>query len=512
MLASGSTAAAPVSAARSSGGAIRFGLEAETTGGFCIPQAQLTPAGIQVAAALYDTLTAPNTDGEYVPNLAEEVTPNADFTEWTIRLRDGISFHNGERFDADAVAKNFDAWKRGRLFQFSFSNMGNVTKVDDLTLRIAMTTPWAAFPAYLFSQGRAGIVAPAQLDDPECASHPIGTGPFRFESWRVNEALTVVKNPDYWKHTTNGRALPCLDKITFVPVPDSATRQTQLIGRDLDILQTFSAQAIDQLEDASGIDVVYDAKGNRETRYYLVNAAKPPFDDPQARLALAYALDPEAINRIRNKGFFDLAHGIIDSNSPGYLKRGTFPEHDLKRARRLVEQVKAAHDGAFDVTFATTTDSDNVAEGELLVSQARAAGMDATMTNFDQSSSVNQLLAGSFSVVLMRNFHSDPAYGDFGNYIWFSKGSLVNFSRFDDPNVQRALDAGRVSVDPATLVSAYEDFSRAMEDGLYAIPAWYNTRALASRGLRGQSGAPLPDGSKPLAVAGRFPVDALCEG
>ena len=116
-----------------------------------------------------------------------------------------------------------------------------------------------------------------------------------------------------------------------------------------------------------------------------------------------------------------------------------------------------------------------------LVAQANNAGMHATLTTFDQSSGVNQLLAGEFSVALVRNFHSDPAYGDTGSYIWFSKGSPLNFSKFDDSNVQAALDAGRFSpLMSRRSKKAYEDFSRAK---------W---RTASTQSLRGTTPAPSP--------------------
>jgi len=296
-----------------------------------------------------------------------------------------------------------------------------------------------------------------------------------------------------------------------VPVPDSPTRDTQLQGGQLDIMHTSSASSIDGLKSTSGIDMVYDQKGNRETRYYQINASKPPFNDPNARLALGYALNPKEINQIRNKGLFTLATQTMDSNSPGYLKKSGYPQYNLKKAKQLVSQVKAANGGSFDVTFLTTNDSDNAAEGQLLIEQANAAGMNAKLVQVDQSSLVNELLGGNFSVTLVRNFHSDAAFGDVANYVWWSKGSPVNFSKFDDPNVQAALDAGRTSTDPAALQQAYTSFNKAMAAGVYVVPAWYSTWALASKGITGQGGAPLPDGSKALVLNGRFPVETLAK-
>jgi peptide/nickel transport system substrate-binding protein len=507
------TGVAPAGAQKS-GGDLRFGVEAESTGGFCLSQAQLVTSGKQIVAALYDTLMAPNTKGEYVPNLAESVTPNATFNEWTIKLRPNIKFHDGTPLNADAVKQNIDAWKTGRLFTFVYNNMGDVTKVDDLTVKVTTKTPWKAFPAYLYLEGRAGIMAPAQLANPAtCPTNMIGTGPFKLNSpsdWKVNESMKVVKNPDYWKKDAKGKALPCANSITFVPIPDSPTRDTQLLGGQLDLMHTSSSQSIDKLASQSGVTMVREKPGNRETRIYQINATKAPFNMPEARQALAYAIDAKTINQIRNKGLNTLTHQTMDSNSPGYLKNNGFPTYNLKKAQDLVTKVKAANGGTFDVTLLTTTDSDNSAEAQLIIEQLNKAGMNAKVNQVDQSSLVNDLLGGNFSVTLVRNFYSDPAYGDASNYIWFSKGP-INFSKFDDPAVQAALDAGRVATDDAALAKAYQDFNKAMAQGVYNVPAWYSEWALVSKGVKGQGGAPLPDGSKPLTLNGRFPVDTLCK-
>ena len=495
------------------GGEVRFGLEAETTGGYCIPQAQFAISGIQVVASVYDTLTAPNTKGEYVPNLAESITPNADFTEWTIKARSGITFHDGTPFNADAIVANLEAWRKGRLFVFVYSNIASVDKVDDMTVKVTTKVPWAAFPAYLYLVGRAGIAAPAQLANADtCATNLIGTGPFKLNSpgdWKVNESLTVVKNPSYWKKDSKGKQLPYLDKIVFVPVADGPSRQTQLEGGQLDLMHTSSAQIIDALKSVDGITETVEPDGNRDVRYYLLNTAKAPFNNPDARQAVAMAINVPEINTIRNKGQFDVATSIIDSKAQGYLKNAGLPKYNLKKAQALVEKVKAA-DGSFDVTLLTTNDSENLGEAQLIAEQLSKAGINASISQVDQSALINDALAGKFSVMLWRNFHSDPQFGDAANYVWWSAGSPVNFGKIDDPTMQAALDTGRSALDDSTANTAYEDFNKAMMTAPYVVPAWFVNWTIASKSsVKGQLGAPLPDGSKPKFMYGRIPVDGL---
>ncbi len=117
MLLVGSAAATPrtakAAAGPKEGGSITYGLEAETGGGWCPTSERLAASGIEVGAAIYDTLIVPNDKNEIVPYLAKSVDPNADYTQWTITLRDGIKFHDGTPLDADAVKANIDAWRKG---------------------------------------------------------------------------------------------------------------------------------------------------------------------------------------------------------------------------------------------------------------------------------------------------------------------------------------------------------------------------------------------------------------
>ena len=222
------------------GGKVVYGLEAETTDGWCLPEAQLAIAGIMVADAIYDTLTRPNAEGTYEPWLAESVEPNDDYTEWTITLRDGVTFHDGTDLTAEVVKNNLDAY-RGQyptrnplLFIFDFANIASVDVVDPLTVSVTMNEPWVAFDAYLYGSGRVGIMAQAQLDDTQsCDRNLIGTGPFMLTDWVPNQHFQAEKNPDYWATDADGNQLPYLDEIEFRPIVEVEQRENALhVRRD----------------------------------------------------------------------------------------------------------------------------------------------------------------------------------------------------------------------------------------------------------------------------------------
>jgi peptide/nickel transport system substrate-binding protein len=125
------------------GGQLVYGLEAEVSAkGYCLPEAELAISGMQVAKSLYDTLTVPDAQGEYVPFLAKAIDHDKTYKEWTITLRPGIVFHDGSKLDATVVKNNLDAYRGqypGRsplLFTFVLDNIASVDTINELTVRV----------------------------------------------------------------------------------------------------------------------------------------------------------------------------------------------------------------------------------------------------------------------------------------------------------------------------------------------------------------------------------------
>jgi len=501
------------------GGTLTFGLEAETTN-YCLSSAQLAISGIQVVAAVYDTLTVPDAKGKAVPYLAKSFEPNADFTEWTITLRDGVKFHDGTPLDAAALKLNMDSWRGapgapnvGPLLPFVFQNVTDVQIVDPLTVKVVLDTPVADFDMGLYGVGRFGIMAPAQLNaGSDCATKMIGTGPFKLESYKQNEATTVVRNPDYWQ-----KGYPKVDRIRFVPVVDGAARVTQLQGGELDLMHTSGALQIDSLRSLGDqVKLLEQKPGLREIRYYFLLSDKPPFDDPDARAAFATAIDRAKINQIRNKGIFEVANGLMDRFAPGYLKNAGYPKYNLKKAKALVAKVKAKT-GSFKVILGTTSDPDNSAEAQLVKEQLEQAGIDAEIAQFDQATLINRALARSIDVLFWRNLHGGfREHNNADTYVWFANkdtGNILNFAGFNDPTTQGLLEQGRGESDLAQVRKTYQDFNRAIAEGGYLLPMWFVNWTIGAQPDVTIGFPPLPDGEgKPAFLYGRIPVLGLRKG
>jgi peptide/nickel transport system substrate-binding protein len=516
------------------GGSLTYGLEAETLGGFCPPTAQLAAGGIQVFQALYDTLTVPNDKGEYVPYLAKSVDHNPDYTQWTIVLRDGITFHDGEPFNADAVKLNLDRFRNGVLFQFVFPQVQDISVVDPMTVRVTTKVPWIAFPASLWSTGRLGMAAPAQLnDDSTCPRNPIGTGPFKFQEWVPNDHLTVTKNENYWQKDKDGNKLPYLDQLTFRPVVDVSQRVNGLKGGDLDIIHLTDGQQITGLRNDAKAGTVKMLETDRaaEISHTMLNAGKPPFNNLNARLAVAYASDRNALNQLNNNEVSQTWDQPYAPQTLGYQPDPGFPKYDPKKAEDYVNKYKQ-ETGASELHF--TLDSTPDPNTQQLAAAVKAQvekipGISVEIRPpIEQTQYINFALgggdAGQYDAILWRNFPGgDP---DTLTVWWKSQlpnaqGELtrntINFGRINNPKIDQDLTEARSEADQAKRKALYEDIGKEFAKNAYNIWGWLTLWAFpAKTSLNGLTGPDLPGpnaagdgGSRGVPIASVEPVIGL---
>ena len=482
------------------GGRIVYGLEAESSGGWCLPEAQLAISGIQVARTIYDPLTIPNENGEYVPYLAESVTPNATYDEWTVVLRDGVKFHDGTDLTAEVVKNNLDAFRgkyEGRsplLFLFVFENIESVDVAGPLTVTITTKTPWVSLPAYLYFNGRFGVLAQAQLDDPDhCDTNLVGTGPFKLEEWKTNDHLTAVKNADYWRE-----GLPYLDEIEYRPIIEGTQRVNAVESGEIDIMHTSSSLSIDDLRDIaeSGDLALTEYDQFAEVGYTMLNVSKPPFDNINARLALAHADDRDLEIEVRAAGIPQKASGPFGPGGMGYLEDTGYPEFDLDKAKEYVAKYEEETGEKLTFTYNTGTDATGIESAQFWIEMVEKAGIEVEMKTVEQSALISDALAGNFQATGWRNHPGgDP---DTEN-LWWKSTSAVNFGRISDPEIDRLLEAGRGEPDPEKRVQIYEDLNRRFAEQVYNLwGSWTLWAIAADPGVHGILGADLPDGSKPL--------------
>ena len=492
------------------GGTLIYGVEAESTAGFCLSSAQLAISGMLAVRAFYDTLTVPNNDGGYSPYLAQSVEPNADYTEWTITLREGIKFHDGSDLDATVVKNNLDAYRgtyEGRpslLFSFVLQELADVTVVDDLTVKVTAARPWVSFPAFLFSSSRLGIMAQAQLDAPEdgCSNKPIGTGPFKFVSWTKNQKLVGERNEAYWQIAPDGEPYPYVDGIELRPSPDSTVRAQSVESGAFNIIHTSDGEKISaqfrELRDDGKVNMLV-SEDTAEVAFIQLNNTIPPFNDVRMRQALAMASDRADVNRRVNAGLPTVAEGPFSPDSMAFLEDPGFPKFDVAAAKQLIAEYLADTPGAeASFTIASTTDPAVKRIAELIQQRATAVGIDVKIETIEQANLIDRAIARDYQAMVFRNYPGgDPDL----NYVWwYGKGNPVNFGGWDDPELNDLLDAGRSEPDPAKRKAIYQDVNRRMATQVFGMWAWFTPWAVVTAPeVHNIFGPPLPgeDPSQP---------------
>lgn len=486
------------------GGSVTYALEAETTGGWCLPEGQLAIAGILVARTIYDTLTAPNAKGEYVPYLAKSVEPDATFKEWTIALRPGVKFHDGSPLTAEVVKNNLDAYRgeyKGRsplLFLFVFGNIASVEVVDDMTVKVTTKVPWVAFPAFLYGSGRVGMMAQAQLDDAKtCDRKLIGTGPFKLKSWTVNQEFVAEKNPTYWQMAPDGKPFPYLDEIRFAPTAEPVQRVNALQSGQAQVIHTSGADEYQSLEDlkAAGTVKTYESEKFAEVSYILLNSTKAPLDDIRVRQAMAHAIDREEYNQIINQGLYTLASGPYAPGSVGYVKDSGLPAFDVDEAKRLVKEYEDEK-GPIKISYRSTPSPSTTAVAQFLQQKLKGVGIDFTLATVEQSQLINTAISGDFQMLGWRNH---PGGDPDEQYVWWYKDSPANFGKFADPEIQKLLDEGRSEPDAAKRKTIYENVTKRFAEQLWNLWSTWTRWTLGMspkvNGIELETAPKLPDGS-----------------
>ncbi len=323
------------------GGSITVALEGESNGWLPGVSAAAAP-GYNVLYALYDPLVMRTGDGRYEPYLAESVESTSDFTAWTVKLRAGVTFHDGSPLTAEVIRQNVEVLKDPRSnVAGTLAEVASVDVVDPLTVRYTLARPNAAFPALLtttpgmpFSMQNLGQLGPDGAN-----ANPVGTGPFRFGSWARADRLTLVANQNYW-----GTALglgPYLDQIVFRPIPDEDARLQSMLSGDVDAFQTLRESIVRQAQGAAadGRIALHTFVGNNGGNTIL-NTLVPPLDDVRVRQALAYAADQkQLIEVLGGTGITAPKTQFFAESSPYYSPAvaQAYPGYDPARAKELLD-------------------------------------------------------------------------------------------------------------------------------------------------------------------------------
>lgn len=410
------------------GGEIKVGIF-DTFPGFCVGN---NPANSSLMATrtVYETLFEKTRGNDYVGLLAQSAAPSADLKTWTVTLRSGIKFHNGEAFDAAAMVTN---WKNtsGTNFVTTYMTkgaaaafaayahtLGTAVPFQSNILKVEATSPLVVtytldraqndFEGTLYASGRGFVRAPAQLvDKTTCSGNPIGTGPFKIVSFNTDNMI-VAKNPEYWRtDPKTGAKLPYLDKITFTNVKEGSQRAAAVRKGAVDAAMFSGASEGTFIQDLrKRKSVVTEYKSPAE--YYpstWLNQGKPgsPFKNIHARNAVLACVDKAAWVKARTKGEGVVSTSLVGPSSVMYTKSG-FQNYDLAFAKAEVELYKA-DTGATSLTFSGPTDTSSTSISNAKFYQSMMAKCGITY-NFVTEEGL---------VIIGKAFNPSPAAGSYYN-------------------------------------------------------------------------------------------------
>jgi ABC-type transport system substrate-binding protein len=480
-----------------SGGNLTVALQGESTG-YKPSSDAWADAGHNVAHAIFDPLATFDAGGKVVPYLAESITANADASVWTIKVRAGVKFHDGTPLTADAVKLNFEANQKSPQFGSQLKLLKSMKVVDDTTLELTMTQPWGTFPNVLV--GAIGtqigyMAAPAMIAAADGGRKPIGTGPFKFKEWVPDDHLTVVRNDAYWQTPAY------LDQVTFKPIPDSTARKSAMDAGDVDVYYTGSSKDIREyqtLQKDGKFNVTIGAPS--EGDMVMLNTKKAPLDDVRVRRALVMATDiPRLFDFLDATGVKRPTHGPY-ADSSFWFTKSNYPEYDPAGAKKLIDEYAAEKGKPVEFDFAGNQDPFIVSFQELYQSMWSEIGVKANILSRAQSENISKVIAGDFQVVLWGGVGGGDPDKD---YLAFHSNTGQNFTGFNTPEMDAALDKGRALSDPDQRKAQYAIVQQILGDNVPYI--WTGTNqfgVITKPAVQGVGNFTLPDGSPGQSISG----------
>jgi peptide/nickel transport system substrate-binding protein len=477
------------------GGTVTIGLNSEIDG-FLPTTNHFDNSGLTYANTVYDTLTVVAADGTAKPYLAQSVTPNSDMTVWTITLRPGVTFHDGSALNAEVLLANIQALQASALTGQALRGVvGSVAKASDLAVAVTCVEPIVAFPHYLATQV-GYVVALAQLES-QSSTKPIGTGPFSLVSWVPNDHMTVTRNPNYWRS-----GLPYLDGLTYRPISQDQSRENSLKSQTIDLMVTRDPGAIRDLHDnPSYQQVLNPSVGQGDMDCIVLNTTVAPTNDPLVRQALVSATDTAELVKLFGAGVAKPNLSLFPPGSPYRPADNGYPAYDLARAKQLVAQAAPNHGGKIQISLATITDPRLLNEIQAVSSMWGQAGIEATVSQVEQVTFIDNLVTGQFQAYTDEQFGAtDPDL----NYVWISPTTAnppiaLNFSRNKDDLLEAALQRGRTVSDPSARALAYQEVDKRLAQDLPYVWVSLATWSLTgSDSVMNFNNLTLPDGSHAL--------------
>ena len=430
---------------------LRFGLAEDPD--ILDPTLARTFVGRIVFAALCDKLFDIDENLNIVPQLASSYQWSADSKALTIKLRQGVTFHDGEKLDAAAVKFNIERHKTmaGSNRRGELAPVTSVDVVDPSTVRLNLSAPFSPLLAALAD--RAGMmVSPkaAQAAGDKFGANPVCSGPFKFVERVAQDRIVLERYANYWN-----KAEVHLEKIIYLPIVDATVRLANLKSGQLDFIERLAASDVPQLKSDSRFKI----SRITEIGYQgiTINIGKsdlaqknPLGKDARVREAFELSLDRDGIVQVAMDGEADVGNQWVAPTNPFYAKNLPVPKRDVAKAKALL-QAAGVPNPSFTLMTPTTSDVQRIAQ--VVQAMAKEAGFDVKIQSTEFSTSLDMADKGNYEAyVLAWSGRADPD----GNIFSFEACKQpLNYAGYCKPEVDELLTKARTTLDAAERKKIY---------------------------------------------------------
>ena len=386
-------------------------------------------------------------DGEIVPQLAEDYEVSEDGLEYEIYLREGVEFHDGTYFDAEAAKFNLERFLDEEApFSFLIDEITDIEVVDDYSLRLYTDEPFAPLMAHL-SHEFVAMASPDAVEEygEDFGVNPVGTGPFEFVEWTRGDEIVMERNDDYWGDNAY------LDTVTFSVVPEDSTRVVMTETGEADAMVTVPPRDVERLEGVEGVNVIQHS--SLRTIYIGMHTKREPFDDVRVRQALNYAVDNRAIVEQIMDGAGRPSDAPIAPDIFGYAEQEAY-EYDPDRARELLAE--AGYEDGFEVTFHHPVGRYPMDEtvAQAVQSQLADVGVDASLETMEWATYLEFLEQAPEEAeheMYLLGWGTVTGDADYGLYALFHSTQQAphgnDYSYLGNERVDELLDQARINPD-----------------------------------------------------------------
>ena len=389
-----------------------------------------------------------------VPQLATSYTWSADHKALTIKLRQGVTFHDGEKLDAAAVKFNLERHKtmQGSNRRGELAPVTSVDVVDAQTVRLNLAAPFAPLLAVLTD--RAGMmVSPkaAQAEGAHFGTHPVCSGPFKFVERVAQDRIVLERFPNYW----NKGAIH-FDRVVYQPIVDASVRLANLRSGQLDFIERMAPSDVPGLKGDSRFKISRIVEIGYQGITINIGksdqAQKNPLGrDARVREAFELSLDRKAITQVAMDGEAEVGNQWVAPNNPWYAKNVPVPQRDVAKAKALLAAAGVPNP-SFTLMTPTTSDAQKIAQ--VVQAMAKEAGFDVKVQSTEFSTSLDLADKGQYDAYMLAwSGRADP---DGNLYSFHACKQPLNYAGYCKPEVDELINRSRATTDPAARLKLFE--------------------------------------------------------